>query len=77
MGLSGGRKALVSLLRDARIERDQAGGFRASQYERDPVHFHGIGANGLNYGSYNWHLGYAAGVDWAMRKIEMMLMEGE
>jgi hypothetical protein len=77
VGLSGGRQALVSLLREARVERDQAGGFRASQYDHGPGHFHGIGCNGLDYGSHNWHLGYAAGVDWAMRKIEMMLMEGK
>ena len=75
--MSGGRKAFVQFLRDAATERGQAGGFRASQYDHGPGHFHGIGANGLDYGCHNWHLGYAAGVDWAMRQIEKILREGE
>lgn len=73
--MSGGRQALVSLLRDAEDERKQAGGYRASQYEPRPGHFHGIGANGLDYGSHNWHLGFAAGVDWMIMRLQKVLRE--
>jgi hypothetical protein len=73
--MSGGRKALASLIRECSAEI-KACGPRSAMYDhrlqdgRCPP----IGVDGVNFGSQQWHLGFAAGIQWAQMRLEWALM---
>ena len=73
--MSWGRKALASIIRDC-WQEIRACGPRAAMYDvrlpdgRCPP----IGVDGVNFGSQQWHLGFAAGLQWAQMRMEWALM---
>ena len=73
--MSWGRKALASIIRDCGQEI-RACGPRAEMYNiRLPDgRFPPIGVEGQNFGSAQWHLGFAAGIQWAQMRMEWALM---
>ena len=75
MAVSEGRKTLAAILRDCSQEI-KACGARAEMYNQyqEDGRPHPIGVHGLNFGSAQWHLGFAAGIQWAQMRMEWALM---
>lgn len=73
--MSWGRKALRAILRDC-AQEIKACGPRAEMYNQhqEDGRPHPIGVHGMNFGSMQWHLGLAAGIQWAQMRMEWALM---
>lgn len=75
--MNGGRTALVGLIRECGEQVDACGP-RAAMYDirQENGQCFPIGEHGLNFGSQQWHLGFAAGVQWVQMRLEGQVIAG-
>jgi len=73
--MSEGRTALVALIRECN-EQIKACGPRAAMYDirQEDGRCFPIGTHGQNFGSQQWHLGFAAGIQWVQMRLEGRVM---